>query len=125
MDSNQPYSQGVSWLLRVRKSAAEQVAEKTEMHRLAMVLMMRKRQKARQYVYLPSHVFCGELCMVLQISYFNTGVVESFNDVQRHQLVEISEKEAAILSDKGQGDGVIIAHEIAFGTVYQYNFIKS
>lgn len=118
MDSNQPYSQGVSWLLPVKKNAAEQVAEKTgEMHRLAMVLMMRKRQMARQYGYLPSHVFCGELCMVLQISYFNTDVVESFHDIQRHQLVEISEEEAAILSDKGQGDGVIIARELAFGPV--------
>lgn len=99
LDLNQ-LPQGSSW----------QVAENTEMHRLAMVLMMRKSQKARQYEYLPSHNFCGELCMVLQTSYFVLEVIESFHEIKRYQVVEISEGEA-------KGDGVIIAREIAFGPV--------
>jgi hypothetical protein len=57
------------------------------------------------------HVFCGELCMVLQISYF------TFDDMKRHQVVEISEEETAKHPHKGHGDGVIIAREIAFGPV--------
>ena len=84
------------------------------MHRLAMVLKMRERQKAREYEYLPSHVFLGELCMVLRTSYFVLEVVESLHDIQRYEVVEISKEEAAGMD---QGDGVVIAREISFGPV--------
>ncbi|KAL7552769.1 hypothetical protein ACHAWF_016012 [Thalassiosira exigua] len=115
MDSNQPYSQGARWNLSPEKSAsAKPEAEITEMHRLAMVLMMRERRKAQCYTYLPSHVFCGELCMVLQTSYFKLDVVESFQDIQRYQLTEISQEEA---KSTRQGSRAITAREIAFGPV--------
>ena len=108
MNSKQTYSQGAP------RRLSSQVSEKTEMHRLAMVLKMRERQKARKYDYFPSHVFRGELCMVLQTSYFVLEVAESFHDIQRYEVVEISEEEA---SGMDQGDGVIIAREISFGPV--------
>lgn len=79
-----------------------------EMHRLAMVLIMRTRQMARQYEYLPSHVFCGQLCMVLQTNYFRLD--------QRHDIVEISRNEAFRITTTGL-DSIIIACEIAFGPV--------
>ena len=80
-----------------------------EMHRLAMVLIMRTRQMARQYEYLPSHVFCGQLCMVLQTNYFRLD--------QRNDIVEISRDEAFRIMTTGLFDSVIIAREIAFGPV--------
>lgn len=82
-----------------------------------MVLMMREKRKARDFIYLPSHVFCGELCLVLQASYFRLQVVESFQEIRRYQLVEISQEEAATISEAGQSDRIIIAREIAFGPV--------
>lgn len=79
-----------------------------EMHRLAMVLIMRTRQMARQYEYLPSHVFCGQLCMVLQTNYFRLD--------QRHKIVKISRAEVFRIMTTGL-DSVIIARVIAFGPV--------
>ena len=92
--------------LSPQSAAAQEIT--AEMHRLAMVLIMRTRQKARQYVYLPSHVFSGQLCMVLQTNYFRLD--------QRHQIVEISQDEAFRIMTTDL-DSVIIAREIAFGPV--------
>lgn len=117
MDANQPYSQGSRWRLSPRKGSATEDAEVTEMHRLAMVLMMRERRKAQHFIYLPSHVFCGDLCLVLQTSYFRLEVVESFQDIRRYQVVEISKDEATRSFEIGRGGRIIIAREVAFGPV--------
>lgn len=105
MDGNQPHSRG------------DQDPEITEMHRLAMALKMRERRKAQEYTYLPSHVFCGELCLVLQTCFFMLEVVESFQDIRRYEVVEISEERAARSFQAGHESGIIIAREIAFGPV--------
>mmetsp|Transcript_7399 Transcript_7399/g.16781 ORF Transcript_7399/g.16781 Transcript_7399/m.16781 type:complete len:847 (-) Transcript_7399:1469-4009(-) len=117
MDADQPYSQGAQWRLSPQTTAASQDSEIKEMHRLAMVLMIREKRKARHFIYLPSHVFCGELCLVLQASYFRLEVVESFQESRRYQVFEISQEEAAKIFEVGKGDHIIIAREIAFGPV--------
>mmetsp|Transcript_16026 Transcript_16026/g.29063 ORF Transcript_16026/g.29063 Transcript_16026/m.29063 type:complete len:857 (-) Transcript_16026:234-2804(-) len=118
LDADQPYSQGARWHLSPQKSTAQtQDAEITEMHRLAMALMMREQRKAQHFTYLPSHVFCGELCLVLQTSYFLLEIVESFQDVRRYQVVQVSKEEAAEIFETGKGGRIIIAREIAFGPV--------
>ena len=122
MDANQPYSQGAQWRLSTRKSATQdQEVEITEMHRLAMVLMMREKRKAQHYIYLPSHVFCGELCLVLQTSYFRLEANEPSTTIafapKRYQVIELSKEEAAEDFEAGKGGSIIIAREIAFGPV--------
>ena len=108
---NQPYSQGSMW----RQSSPG--PEITDVHRLAVALAMRERRKAQQYMYLPSHVFCGELCLVLQTSFFILEVVESFQDIQRYEVVEISPEHATLSFEAHKGDRIIVAREIAFGPV--------
>ncbi|KAL7536338.1 hypothetical protein ACHAXR_007087 [Thalassiosira sp. AJA248-18] len=117
MDANQPYSQGAQWRLSSQSIAAVQDVVLTEMHRLAIVLMMRERRKAQYFTYLPSHIFCGELCLVLQTSYFILEVVESYQGIRRYQVLEISNNEASKSLEAGKGDCIIIAREIAFGPV--------
>lgn len=110
MDSDRPYSKGAQW--RISKDY-----ELTEMHRLGIALTMRQKRKAQDFIYLPSHVFCGELCLVLQASYFRLEVAESFQKIRRYHLGEISQEEAAKSSEAGNGGCIIIAHEITFGPV--------
>mmetsp|Transcript_7582 Transcript_7582/g.16395 ORF Transcript_7582/g.16395 Transcript_7582/m.16395 type:complete len:871 (-) Transcript_7582:200-2812(-) len=114
-DANQPYSQCKRWQLSPQKNA--QGAEITEMHWLAMALMMREGRKAQCFTYLPSHVFWGELCLLLQTSYFELKVVESYQDIQRYEVVQVSEEEATKISDSGKGSRIIVARQIAFGPV--------
>ena len=105
--ANQSYSQGLR--LQPSPKKRRKKTEITEMHRLAMVLKMRERA-SRYYVYQPSHVFCDELCLVLQTAYFILEVTD------QNQVVEISKEEA--LAEEGQANGrIIIAREIAFGPV--------
>lgn len=110
LDANQPYSPGAQWLLSTRPIGAAQDVVLTEMNRLAVALMMRERRRVRHFVYLPTHIFCGELCFVLQTSYFILKVIESAQDIHQYQVLEISQEEAF-------GSHIIIAREIAFGPV--------
>lgn len=88
-----------------------------EYHRIAIVLKMREKNCGQCYAYLPSHLFCGELCMVLQMRKFrlqNRG--DSNADPE-----EVSENinDGSIESTAPQLDSrdVIVVHEIAFGPV--------
>ena len=110
MDSNQSNTRGSQWRI-------SQDVDISDAHRLAMVLMMRERRMAQHFVYLPSHVLCGELCLVLQTCYFKLEVVESFQDIKRYQVVEISRDEAARSFEIGRRGSIIVAREIAFGPV--------
>mmetsp|Transcript_21426 Transcript_21426/g.30013 ORF Transcript_21426/g.30013 Transcript_21426/m.30013 type:complete len:920 (+) Transcript_21426:531-3290(+) len=46
------------------------VDELTDEHVMEIALMIRKDRMGQSYAYLPTHLFCGELCMVLQIRQF-------------------------------------------------------
>lgn len=89
----------------------------SEMNRLTMALIMRRKVKARNFLYHPSHLFCGELCLVRQTCYFRLEAIMSSQDVQRNRVVEISKTEAMETCDKDQSDRIIVACEIAFGPV--------
>jgi len=112
VDAKQPHSLGADWQLSPQKSPD---AEITEIHRLAMALMMRESRKAQYYTYLPSHVFFGELCLLLQTSYFELKAIESFQDIRRYQVVQISKEEAA--KETGRDRRIITARQLAFGPV--------
>ena len=111
LDADQPYSEGKKWRLSTSKkpAAQDQVVEITEKHRLFMVLSMRERRLAQDYVYLPTHIFNGELCLVLQKCYFRLEVTESYQGIR-----EISREEAA---SRSADHVTIVAQEIAFGPV--------
>jgi len=99
------------------KSASPPDAKFSEINRLTMALIMRGKVKARQFLYHPSHLFCGELCLVLQTCYFRLEAIKSSHEVQRYQVVEISKAEATETSDKDKSDHIVVAREIAFGPV--------
>lgn len=84
------------------------------MNRLTIALIMRRKAKARQFLYHPSHLFCGELCLVLQTCHFRLEAMTTSHDAQRYQVVEISKAEAC---DNNKSDRIIVAREIAFGPV--------
>lgn len=92
------------------------IPEISEMHRVEMALKMRERKMAQFFTFLPSHLFCGELCMVLQTSYFRLEVVESFQNIKRYKVIEISEEEAS-KSASTENPFIITAREITFGPV--------
>ena len=118
MDANHPHSQGMQWSLSPEgNTTQDQSAKITEIHRLAIALKTREQRNLQCYTYLPSHMFCGVLCMVLQTHYFELEVVESFQDVQRHQVVHISKEEAIKMIEAGKDSHLIVAQEIAFGPV--------
>lgn len=85
----------------------------SEMHRLAIALIMRKRSAARAYAFSPTHSFCGELCMILQMKHFRLDDTVIHGEAKR-RIVEMTEKE---ISNSLNGSNIITAHEIAFGPV--------
>ena len=112
LDADQPYSQGKQWRLSTSNKAAaqDQVVEITEKNRLHMVLLMRERKLAQDFVYLPTHIFNGELCLVLQKCYFRLEVTESYQGTP----YEISREE---VTSRSADQVTIVAQEIAFGPV--------
>lgn len=125
MESSQLGTRNGLW--PVRKSNKESVIlavrnpindlpEISEMHRVEIALLMRGKRKAQYFTFIPSHLFCGELCMILQTSYFRLEVVESFQDIKRYSVIPLDEEEAST-SSNAKNPMVITAREIAFGPV--------
>lgn len=83
-----------------------------EMHRIAMALIMRKSRAAQAYTFSPTHSFCGELCMILQVKHFRLD--STVQGEAKHRIVEMTEKE---ISNSSSGLNTITAHEISFGPV--------
>ena len=90
-------------------------SEISEIHRLAMVLIMRKSKTAQSYTFAPTHSFCGELCMILQVKYFRLDAanIKGKGEAKR-RIVEISENEVG--SGSSNSD-IITARTISFGPV--------
>ena len=104
--------------------------EVSELHRLAIAYKMHKRKIGASYVYFPTHVIFGELCMILQSRAFQ--IID--NPIQLHrELVNLTEIELPSSHkhclesnevnafDIGYGNGLVIAHEIVFGPVADPN----
>ena len=107
MGGEQSYSQSV-------QPTSEGPTRISEMHRLAIALIMRKERAARAYVFSPTHSFCGELCMILQKKHFRLDNVVIQGEEKR-RIVEMTEKE--ISNSSSSSSSTITAHEIAFGPV--------
>lgn len=92
----------------------EKYAQQTSLphlHQIAIALKMRERKLGQCYAYLPSHLFRGELCMVLQKRIFNVNYGEKVEGgISEMTSGEISSTE------RNQND-IIVAHEVAFGPV--------
>lgn len=122
MDSGQIGPMNNLWPVRkesgssMMRNIRTDIPEISEVHRVEMALKMRERRMAQYFTFLPSHLFCGELCMVLQTSYFRLDVVESFQNIKRYQVVEISDEEAS-KSSSAENPFIITAREITFGPV--------
>ena len=86
---------------------------KYELCRLLIVLKIRERRLAQCFAYLPTHLFCGELCMVLQTRVFHAGKVENDPDC----FAYIDELEYDPKNHHVGSSDLIIAREIAFGPV--------
>mmetsp|Transcript_10843 Transcript_10843/g.32091 ORF Transcript_10843/g.32091 Transcript_10843/m.32091 type:complete len:442 (-) Transcript_10843:286-1611(-) len=87
----------------------------SELHRIAIALKLRERRIAQCYAYLPTHLFCGELCMVLQARTFRLDEISgTFND---EFVQEVLGERANVDVPQSSGTRVVEAHEIAFGPV--------
>jgi len=87
---------------------------KSELVRITLALKIREKKVGQSFAYLPSHLFCGELCMVLQTRVFR--VQNDLNEI----LVDnspISEIDIDPSNAPVGPDNIIVAREIAFGPV--------
>lgn len=87
----------------------------SEMHMLEIVLKMRESRLGQSYAYLPTHLFCGELCMVLQSRHFQLLPINDQPTVDTYTLHEI--KDHQILTEHASCCNAkqFIAYEIVFG----------
>ena len=102
-----------------------------EIHRVAIARELRKRKLGVSYIYRPTHIMFGELCMILQSRAFRideSNAITSFSELIN--LVEVNlptihanllEQEDPISVDTGYEKGLVVAHEVAFGPVSDPN----
>jgi len=79
----------------------------SELEGMLIALKMREQKLGQCYAYLPTHLFCGELCMVLQTRFFRAQRKDC-------QATIIEELENNV--DQASND-TITAHEIVFGAI--------
>ena len=91
--------------------------ELSALHEVAIVLQLRELRLAQCYAYMPTHLFCGELCMLLQTRtfYINEGT-DNFFGIGTVKQVN-SDIDTKHKSSQSDGEQSITAHEIAFGPV--------
>ena len=87
---------------------------KSELVKVLIALEFRKHKIGQSYAYLPTHLFCGELCMVLQTRVFrvNSDFKQSLGNSSY-----IYEMEFDLNNIPHGSDEIIVAREIAFGPV--------
>jgi len=105
MGGGQSFSQSV-------QPSSDRPSQISEMHRLAMALIMRKSRAAQAYTFSPTHSFCGELCMILQVKHFRLDT--TILGEAKRRIVEMTEKE---ISNSSSSSNTITAHAISFGPV--------
>lgn len=86
-----------------------------EVHVLEMVLKMRERRLGQSYTYLPSHLFCGELCMVLQSKQFQLISLKENNVGMTYGINEVVESDVLTNANSRRKLKQFTAYEIAFG----------
>lgn len=82
----------------------------SEFVRVLITLKLRLKELGRSFAYLPTHLFCNELCMVLQTRFFIVN--RESNDTSL--ITEIEEDQRSLTNDTRE---IIVAREIAFGPV--------
>jgi len=85
---------------------------------LKIVLKMREKKAGRSYTYVPTHIFCGELCMILQVRFFRTTLIQhNGNTMQKVDEVFQAEIDDLIKQTLHLPDNYFEIHELAFGPV--------
>lgn len=84
----------------------------SEEHKLEIVLKMRQHKLSQSYAYIPTHLFCGELCMILQERTFQIVSILDHKSGYSTALEEVSED--CVVPFGAQQFQV---YEIAFGPV--------
>lgn len=85
----------------------------SEEHKLEIALKMRQQKSVQSYAYIPSHLFCGELCMILQERTFRlVSVIDSEKNWFSTALEEVASNDSTPL-----GSLQFKAYEIVFGPV--------
>ena len=90
------------------------LSELSEEHKLEIVLKMRQRKSSQIFAYLPTHLFSGDLCMILQERTFQQVPSKDY----RNNSIFIDLRE--VTDDSKPSSGIEIcfkAYEIAFGPV--------
>jgi hypothetical protein len=84
----------------------------SEEHKLEIVLKMRQHKLSQSYAYIPTHLFCGELCMILQERTFQITSILDQKRGYSAALEEVSEDNVAPF-----GAQQFQVYEITFGPV--------
>ncbi len=87
--------------------------ELSEEHKLEIVLKMRQLRTGQEYAYIPTHLFCGDLCMILQEKKFQLLSIIESNDKGFSTVLEETTGECCV----PVGSLEFKVHEIAFGPV--------
>jgi hypothetical protein len=85
----------------------------SEEHKLEIVLKMRQHKLSQSYGYIPTHLLCGELCMILQERKFQLVSVLLDKKGRRQLLEEVSGGDDTVPLGALQ----FKTYEIAFGPV--------
>lgn len=98
-----------------------------EFHRVAIAIELRERKLGVSFIYRPTHVIFGELCMILQSRAFRICEANTSSDVSSlvnldevtlpPDHINVLEQEEPSTFDFGYDNHLIVAHEIAFGPV--------
>lgn len=106
-----------------------QSVQVSEIYRVAISLHMRRKKMGVSYIYHPTHVIYGELCMILQsCAYRIHEECQDFTELTN--LVEESlpssyenalKQEEPSAFDFGIEKDLIVAHEVVFGPVNDQN----
>ena len=91
----------------------------SDIFRLMIILEMRKSRLGQSFVYMPTHIVCGELCMLIQTQRFDVFQKKNPDSSYSWHVNEISTKEKSDINTVGkqQSTQIVNAYEIAFGPV--------
>eukprot|EP00560_Eucampia_antarctica_P008742 CAMPEP_0197826332 /NCGR_PEP_ID=MMETSP1437-20131217/3306_1 /TAXON_ID=49252 ORGANISM="Eucampia antarctica, Strain CCMP1452" /NCGR_SAMPLE_ID=MMETSP1437 /ASSEMBLY_ACC=CAM_ASM_001096 /LENGTH=478 /DNA_ID=CAMNT_0043426727 /DNA_START=746 /DNA_END=2179 /DNA_ORIENTATION=+ len=96
----------------------EKSYDKAQIFYLMITLKMRKNKLGQSFMYMPTHIFCGELCMIIQTRRYQI-IEENTESSPFWQLKELSKDDRTIISGGEKPPAKVIdAYEIAFGPVY-------
>ncbi len=117
--TRKPQAYNVDTFLEDSLEPVDKWFDDSDIYRLMIILEMRKSKLGQSFVYMPTHIVCGELCMLIQNRRFNVVQKKNPDSSYSWHVNELSTKEISDINTAGQQQStkIVNAYEIAFGPV--------